>query len=116
MRRSVFLVLTLILAACAKQDDADKLEKAITSWSATLQLVADARLKNEVGAGFATKTTDAAIEELSKEAAAPSLPKELTAKAEKVIGAAGALRRATESGDAAGFARARRDLEAAKSK
>jgi hypothetical protein len=118
MRQSVFLFLALTLAACAQQDDAENLEKAVTSWSATLRFVADARLKNEVGAGFATKTIDAAIEELSTQTAAPSLPKELTARAERVIGAAGALRRAIESGDGAGVARARHDLseEPAKSK
>jgi hypothetical protein len=116
MRQSVFLLVALTLAACAKQDDAEKLEKAITSWSATLQLVADARLRNEVGAGFAAKTIDAAIEDLTKQTAAPSLPKERTADAERVIGAAGALRRAIDSDDRAGIARARRDLEPAKSK
>ncbi|MEA2238506.1 MAG: hypothetical protein QOC81_3230 [Thermoanaerobaculia bacterium] len=110
MRQFVLLFLALTLAACAKQDDGEKLEKSVTSWRATLQFVAGARLGNEVGAGFARKTIDAAIEDLTTQTAAPSLPKELTARAEKVIGAAGELRRAIESDDRAGIARARGEL------
>ncbi|MDP9359925.1 MAG: hypothetical protein M3P29_00585 [Acidobacteriota bacterium] len=114
MRRSIvfFLALALALAACAKQDDAEKLAKAIVSWSSTLQLVADARLGNDVRVGYAVKTVDAAIEDLSSQAAAPSLPKSLTSRAERLIGIGGNLRRALESDDRAGIARARRELAA----
>jgi hypothetical protein len=118
MRQSIFLLLALTIVACAKQNEAKKLAKDITSWTATLQLVADARLGHEAGAGFATKSVDAAIEELRNEAAAPALPDELTARAKRVVGAAGELRQAIASDDHEGMIRARRALaaEAAESK
>jgi hypothetical protein len=112
MRQSIILLLALTIAACAKQDQGEKLAKDITSWSATLQLVADARLRHEAGAGFATKSVDAAIEELTTEAAAPSLPDDVTARAKRVIGAAGELRQAIASDDRAGMLRARNALAA----
>jgi hypothetical protein len=112
MRPLIVLLLALSFAGCSKQDSPDKVAKSIDSWRATLQFVADARLAGKVGTGFATKTTEAAIEELTKQSAAPSLPRALTVRAEKVIGAAGALRRAVESDDAAGIIRARRALAA----
>ena len=118
MRQSIILLLALTIAACEKQDEAEKLAKDVTSWSATLQLVADARLRHEAGEGFSTKSIDAAIEELTSEAAAPSLPEKLTARAKRVIGAAGELRQAIASDDRAGIVRARSALaaEAAESK
>lgn len=118
MRQSLFLFLTVTLTACASPDAAGKLENAVTSWRATLQLVAEARLKNETGAGFALKTIDAAIEDLSSQTSASALPKELVVRAERVIGAAGELRRAIGSDDRVGIVRARRALaeEPARSK
>jgi hypothetical protein len=112
MRQPISLLLALAIAACAKQDEGEKLAKDVTSWSATLQLVADARLRHEAGAGFATKSIDAAIEDLTTEAAAPSLPDSVSARAKRVIGAAGELRQAIASDDRAGIVRARRALAA----
>jgi hypothetical protein len=112
MRQSIILLLALTIAACAKQDESEKLARDVTSWSATLQLVADARLRHAAGAGFATKSIDAAIEELTTEAAAPSLPDGVTARAKRVIGAAGELRQAIANDDNAGMLRARQALAA----
>jgi hypothetical protein len=110
MRRHLVVILVIALSACGKQDDAEKLKKSVDSWSATLQLVADARLRDEVRSGFALKTTEAAIEEQSGEAAKPGLPRSLTIRAEKVIGVAASLRQSIESDDRAGIANARLDL------
>jgi len=110
MRRHLALILVIALAACGKQDDAEKLKKSVDSWSATLQLVADARLRNEVRSGFALKTIEAAVEELSSGTAKPGLPRSITVRAEKVIGTAADLRQAVESDDRAGIAKARSEL------
>ena len=93
MRRSAVLFIALALAGCSKQDDAERLDKAIVSWSATLQLVAGARLGNTVRVGFAVKTADAAIEDLSAQMNSPSLPKSIALRAERVIEIAATLRR-----------------------
>jgi len=112
MRRSVVLFIALALAGCSKQDDAARLDKALVSWSATLQLVAGARLGNAVRVGYAVKTVDAAIEDLSTKAAS-SLPQSITARAERVIAIASALRRDFEYDDRPAIARAQRELAAA---
>lgn len=111
-RRRTFLVviLAIALAACRTQDDAEKLTKATDSWSATLQFVADARLRDDVRSGFALKTIEAAVEELSADAAKPGLPRSVTIRAEKVIGIAANLQRFIETDDRAGIAKARREL------
>jgi hypothetical protein len=59
----------LLAVACSKQDDAEKLQRSVTSWKATLQIVADARLKNEVRNGFALKTIDEAVDDLEGQTA-----------------------------------------------
>jgi|GEM_PF-976073 len=110
MRRHLVIIFVLALAACGKQDDGEKLKKSVDSWSATLQFVADARLRDEVGSGFARKTTEAAVEELSGETAKPGLPRSITVRAEKVIGIAANLQTAVESDDRAAIARSRREL------
>jgi hypothetical protein len=114
MHRHLVVILALALAACGKQDDAETLTKSAHSWSATLQLVADARLRNEVRATFALKTIEAAIDDLASEAAKPGLPRSATPRAETVIRAAANLRRAVESDDRAGIARARSELAGAR--
>ena len=104
MRRVV--VLTILLAlACNKQDDAEKLRKSITSWSATLQLVADARLKNEVRKGFALKTIEEAVDDLEGQTA-----KTTNDRAARLIGIAANLRQAVEADDRAAIAKARGEL------
>jgi hypothetical protein len=108
--RHLVIILAIALAACGKQDDGEKLKKSVDSWSATLQLVADARLRNEVRTGFALKTIEAAVEELSRETAKPGLPRPITVRAEKVIGIAANLQTAVESDDRAGIAKSRREL------
>jgi hypothetical protein len=98
------------LAACAKKDDEETLRQALTSWSATMQFVADARLRDQVPARFGVKTAEAAVEELSGDAAKPSLPRPLTLHAERVIGIGAKLQRSFENDDRAGIAAARREL------
>src|SRR3954452_20655176 len=110
MRRHLVVILIIVLAACGKQDDAEKLKKSVDSWSATLQFVADARLRDDVRSGFAKKTIEAAVEELSKETAKPGLPRSLTVRAEKVIGIAASLETAVENDDRTAIANARREL------
>jgi len=110
MRRHLVIILVIALVACGKQDDAETLNKSVDSWSATLQFVADARLRNEVRSGFALKTIEAAVEELSSGTAKPGLPRSITVRAEKVIGAAANLRQSVESDDRAGIAKARNEL------
>jgi hypothetical protein len=110
MHRHLVVILAVALAACGKQDDAEKLTKSVDSWRATLQLVADARLRNEVRGRFALNTIEAAVEELSSKAAKPGLPRSITVRAETVIGAAANLRRAVERDDRAAIARARSEL------
>jgi hypothetical protein len=116
MRRFIILMLLLCIAGCAKKDAAEALAKSTDSWNATLQLVADARLSKKVGAGFAKKAAEEAIDDLTKQLADPSLPKQQLANAAKVIGAAGDLRRAIESDDTAGMARTLRALAAVPAK
>jgi hypothetical protein len=103
--RPLCAVVILLGLACNKQDDAEKLEKSITSWKATLQIVADARLRNEVREGFAIKTIDEAVEDLEGESA-----KTTSKRAEQLIGAAARLRQAIEAGDRAAIAKARGEL------
>ena len=110
MRRHLVVILAVALAACGKQDDAETLKKSADSWSATLQLVADARLRDDVRAGFARKTIEAAVEALSSEAAKPGLPRSTVVYAEKVIGIAAKLQTAVESDDRAGIAKSRHEL------
>lgn len=110
MRRSAVLFLALALAGCSKKDDAERLDKSIVSWSATLHLVAGARLGNTVRVGFAVKTADAAIEDLSAQMNSPSLPKSIALRAERVIAVAATLRRDFEDDDRPAIARAQHEL------
>jgi len=110
MRRCLILPLLLAVVACGKQDDGQKLQQAATSWRATLQIVAEARLRNEIRDGFALKAVDAAVDDLSGQAAKPSLPRPVTLEAERVIGIAGRLHRALENNDRSGIASARAEL------
>jgi hypothetical protein len=104
MRRGC-IVLMLLTLACSKQDDAKKLQKSITSWKATLQIVAGARLKNEVREGFALKTIDEAVEDLESQSS-----KTTDKRAEQLIGAAARLRQAIEADDRAAIATAKGEL------
>jgi hypothetical protein len=108
--RHLVIILAIALAACGKRDDGEKLKKSVDSWSATLQLVADARLRNDVRSGFALKTIEAAVEELSSETVKPRLPRPITVRAEKVIGIAANLHTAVESDDQTAIAKSRREL------
>jgi hypothetical protein len=110
MRRWAIFPLLLALVACGKQDDAKKLQQAVTSWGATLQIVADARLRNEVRDAYALKTVEAAVDDVSGQAGNPSLPRPVTLPAERVIAIAGRLRRALENDDRSGIANARAEL------
>jgi negative regulator of sigma E activity len=105
LMRSLVAVLILLTLACNKQDDDEKLQKSITSWRATLQLVADARLKNEVRDGFALKTIEEAVDDLEGQTA-----KTTNKDAARLIGIAGELRQAIERDDRAAIARARGEL------
>ena len=104
MRRSLFALILLALA-CNKQDDDEKLQKSIVSWKATLQIVADARLKNEVREGFAVKTIDEAVEDLEGQTA-----KTTDKRAEQLIGIAAKLRQAIEADDRGAIEKARGEL------
>ena len=95
----------LLTLACSKQDDAEKLRKSITSWKATLLIVADARMKNEVRKGFAVKTIDEAVDDLEGQAA-----KTTSKSAEELVGIAAKLRQAVERDDRAAIAQAKGDL------
>ena len=103
--RSVVAVTILLALACNKQDDAEKLQKSITSWKATLQLVADARLKNEIRDGFALKTIDEAVEDLEGQSS-----KTTNKNAEQLIGIAAKLRQAIERDDKSAIANVRGEL------
>ena len=103
--RSFIVVMTLLALACSKQSDAEKLQKSITSWRATLQLVADARLKNEVRKGFALKTVEEAVDDLEGQTA-----KTTNEHAAHLIGAAAKLRQAIEADDRTAIAKARDEL------
>lgn len=107
MRRFLVLLLALSLVGCGKQNAAEALAKSTDSWSATLQLLAEARLSKKVGAGFAAKTAEAAVEDLTRQIDDPSLPRDQITRASRVIGAAGDMRRAIAADDAAGLAHAR---------
>jgi hypothetical protein len=110
MRRCLIALALVSLVGCAKKDDAEKLQDALKSWSATLQFVAEARLRDQVPARFGVKTAEEAVEELSSNAAKPSLPRPLTLRAERVIGIGAKLQDAFEKDDRAGIAAARREL------
>jgi hypothetical protein len=103
--RNVAAVMILLALACNKQDDAEKLRKSVDSWSATLQLVADARLKNEVRKGFALKTIEEAVDDLEGQTA-----KTTDDRAARLIGVVAKLRRAIEADDRAALANARGEL------
>jgi hypothetical protein len=103
--RRLSVVLILLALACSKQDDSEKLQKSITSWKATLQLVADARLKNEVREGFAIKTVDEAVEDLEGQSA-----KTTSKSAEQLIGVVAKLRQAIEADDRGAITEARGEL------
>jgi GH15 family glucan-1,4-alpha-glucosidase len=104
------LFLALVSVACAKQDDAEKLRKSADSWRATLQLVADARLRNTVPKRFARITIEEAIDDLSGQTARPSIPRLVAVRAERIIGIAASLHDAVENDDRAAIARARGEL------
>jgi hypothetical protein len=105
LMRRLCVVAILLALACNKQDDAQKLQKSITSWRATLQIVADARLKNEVRAAFAIKTIDEAVDDLDGQTA-----KTANKSAAELIGIAARLRQAIESDDKSAIANARTEL------
>jgi hypothetical protein len=107
MRRHLVLFLLVATVACAKQDDAEKLRKSTDSWRATLQFVADARLRNDVPKRFARITIEEAVDDLSGQAAQPSIPRPVAVSAERIIGIAAALHDAVENDDRAGIAHAR---------
>jgi hypothetical protein len=104
MRRT-WVVAILLALACSKQNDAEKLEKSVVSWKATLQIIADARLKNEVRDGFALKTIDEAVDDLEGQSS-----KTTSKRAEQLIGIAAKLRQAIEADDRAAIAKARSEL------
>jgi hypothetical protein len=104
MRRLCLFAILLALA-CSKQNEVEKLDKSIASWKATLQVVADARLKNEVRDGFALKTIDEAVDDLESQSS-----KTTNKRAEQLIGIAAKLRQAIEADDRAAIAKARGEL------
>ena len=104
MRRSLFALILLALA-CSKQDDDEKLQKSIVSWNATLQIVADARLRNEVSDGFALKTIDEAVDDLEGQSS-----KTTNKQAEQLIGIAVKLHQAIERDDKSAIANVRGEL------
>src|SRR3954447_636696 len=103
--RRLCAVLILLSLACSKQNDDDKLRKSVDSWTATLQLVADARLNNEVRDGFVLNTIDEAVDDLEGQSA-----KTTNKRAEHLIGIAAKLRQAVERDDRAAIAQARGEL------
>ena len=103
--RCLCAVVVLLTLACGKQSDAEKLEKSIVSWKATLQIVASARLKNEVRKGFTLKTTEEAVDDLERQSAKVS-----SKPAEHLIAIAAKLREAVERDDARAIAAARDEL------
>jgi len=105
LMRRLWAIAIAFTLACSKQDDSEKLRKSIDSWSATLQLVADARLKNEVRKGFALKTIEAAVDDLERQTA-----KTTDDRATRLIGVAAKLRQAVEADDRASIAKARGEL------
>jgi hypothetical protein len=103
MRR--YLPLILIALACAKPNDGEKLRKSIVSWKATLRIVADARLKDNVRDGFALKTIDEAVDDLEGQSSNPA-----DKGAAQLIGQAATLRQAIERHDKAAMANAAGEL------
>src|SRR5947209_19351690 len=102
MRRKCAVLAVLLTLACQKQDDTEKLQKSIVSWKATLQIVAGARLKNDVRDGFALKTIEEAADDLEGQTA-----KTTNERAARLIGLAGELRQAIQRDDRAAIARVR---------
>jgi len=111
MRRHllVFLIVASALG-CAKQDDAEKLRKSVNSWRATLQLVADARLRDSIPKRLARVTIEEAVDDLSGRTARPSIPRPVAVRAERIIGIAASLHDAVEHDDRDAIARARGEL------
>jgi len=103
--RSLVAMTILLAVACSKQDDAEKLQKSIVSWKATLQIVADARLKNEIRDGFALKTIDEAVDDLEGQSS-----KTTNKRAEELISIAAKLRQAIERDDKSAIANVRGEL------
>lgn len=103
--RHLCIVLILLALACSKQDDAEKLQKSVVSWKATLQIVADARLKDEVRDGFALKTIDETVDDLEGQSS-----KTTNKSAEQLIGIAAKLRQAIERDDKATISKLRGEL------
>src|SRR4051812_13583672 len=103
--RRLCAVAILLTLACGKQTDEEKLQKSIVSWQATLQIVADSKLKNEIRDGFALKTIEEAVDDLKTQSAKVS-----SKPAEHLIGTAARLRQAIERGDQAAIAEARDEL------
>jgi hypothetical protein len=103
--RSLFLALLLLTLACNKESDDEKLRKSIVSWNATLQIVADARLKNEIRDGFALKTIDEAVDDLDSQSS-----KTTNKRAEQLIGVAAKLRDAIQRGDRGAIAQVSHEL------
>jgi hypothetical protein len=110
MRRHLVFFLAVFSAACTKQDDGEALRKATVSWTATLQLVADARLARAVPARFVSHTIDEAVEDLSGQSAKPSVPGPVAQRAKRVIGLAEMLRGAVDHDHRAAIARLRTEL------
>jgi hypothetical protein len=105
LMRRVCVVVILLNLACGKQSDAEKLQKSVVSWKATLQIVAGARLRNEVRDGFALKTIEEAVEDLDSQSAKTS-----SKRAEHLIGLAAKLRDAIERDDTPAIAAVRDEL------
>jgi hypothetical protein len=104
MRRLCAAAILLTLA-CSKQSDAEKLQKSVTSWKATLQIVADAKLRNEVRKGFALKTIEEAVDDLEGQTA-----KTTNEHAARFIGVVAKLRQAIERDDPKAIAAAKDEL------
>jgi hypothetical protein len=103
--RRLSTVAILLALACGKDTDDEKLRKSIVSWNATLQIVADARLKNEIRDGFAVKTIAEAVDDLESQSW-----KTTSKRAERLIAIAVKLRDAIEADDRAAIVKARGEL------
>src|SRR2546430_6180295 len=103
--RRICAVITPLPLACNKQDDNENPRKSIVSWTATLQIVAEAKLKNDVRDGFALKTIEEAVDDLEGKTA-----KTTNERAARLIGLAGKLRQAIERHDRAAIANVRDEL------
>jgi hypothetical protein len=103
--RRLSVVCLLLALACGKETDDEKLRKSIVSWSATLQIIADARLKNEIRDGFAVTTIAEAVDDLQGQSS-----KTTNKRAERLIGIAAKLRDAIEADDRAAIVKARGEL------